>query len=308
MKPTQRLLFSFAAIATLAAALFGFHSRAAGQKTKHAHHPYDATGAINEPKLFAESILGASEEVYGPSFSPDGKTLYFAKRVNERKLEKIFVSRFEKNSWTSPQVAEFSGTYFDKEPFVSPDGRKIFFASRRPAPDNPARKDFDIWMVEKSGSSWSAPRNLGPTVNSAGYDNYPAVAANGNLYFGSVRDGGRGEGDLYVSRFVGGKYLPAENLGPIINTAENEADPYIAPDESYIIYSAEHTGGMGEGDLYISFRHGGAWTAPRSLGPKVNSADYEYTPLVSPNGKYLFFSRGWGRIYQIELSALDLKH
>jgi hypothetical protein len=306
MKSSVYVLFSL--IALTFAALVTLHPRAEGQKSKLASHPYDVASAVSEPKLFAEGVINTGEDVYGPAFSPDGRTLYFAKRVNERKLEKIFVSRFEKNSWTTPQVAEFSGTYFDKEPFVSPDGKKIFFASRRPTADNPAKKDFDIWMVEKGKQGWSAPLNLGPAVNSAGYDNYPAVAANGNLYFGSVREGGRGEGDLYVSRLAGGKYLAAENLGPIVNTAENEADPYIARDESYIIFSSERASGAGEGDLYISFRQNGAWTAPRSLGPKVNSADYEYTPLVSPNGKYLFFSRGWGKIYQIELSALDLKH
>ncbi|HEV7859607.1 MAG TPA: hypothetical protein VGO91_13390 [Pyrinomonadaceae bacterium] len=305
MKSSQRVALCIAVLVLLALVLFNSYAR--GQKKHQAHHPYDAAEAVNEPKLFAEGVINTGEDVYGPAFAPDGETLYFARRVNERKLEKIFVSRFEKGKWTTPQVTQFSGTYFDKEPFVSPDGKRIFFASRRPVEGNPDKKDFDIWMVEKTKEGWGEPRNAGPTVNSKGYDNYPSVAANGNLYFGSVREGGRGEGDLYVSRFVKGKYEAATNLGEIINTSENEADPYIAPDESYIIFSSERSTGMGEGDLYISFKRNGAWTAPQSLGPKVNSADYEYTPLVSPNGKYLFFSRGWGKIYQIEMSALNLK-
>ena len=92
-----------------------------------------------------------------------------------------------------------------------------------------------------------------------------------------------------------------------ISTSGNEADPYIAPDESYIIFSSVRAGGLGEGDLYISFNQKGKWTAPRSLGPTVNTSDYEYTPLVSPDKKHFFFSRGWGDIYQVELGALQLK-
>lgn len=274
---------------------------------KKSQHPYASVQPITEPKLFAEGIINIDGEEYGPTFTPDGKTIYFVRRINGRKMEHIFVSQFENGKWSAPVVAPFSGQYFDKEPFVSPDGKRIFFVSKRPLDPASEKKDFNIWVVEKTKTGWSAPQNLGPMVNSDGYDNYPAVAANGTLYFGSVRAGGQGDGDLYRSRLVKGKYTQAENLGDIINTAENEADPYIAPDESYIIYSADHKGGAGEGDLLISFNRNGKWTVPQSLGPKINTSEYEYTPLVSPDKKYLFFSRGWGKIYQIDMSALNLK-
>ena len=278
-----------------------FAALAYGQKDPP---PYAAKQAITEPRLFAEGVINLDGEEYGPALMPDGRTIFFARRLNNRKMEHIFVSRFENGKWCAAEVAPFSGQYFDKEPFVSPDGGKIFFASKRPIDAATQKKDFNIWMVEMTKNGWSAPQNLGPPVNSDGYDNYPAVSSNGTLYFGSVRAGGRGEGDLYRSRLVKGKYTQAENLGEVINTGENEADPYIAPDESYLIYSAERANGAGEGDLFISFQQSGKWSAPQSLGPKINTSDYEYTPLVSPDKKYLFFSRGWGRIYQIEMSAL----
>jgi Periplasmic component of the Tol biopolymer transport system len=281
-----------------------FASVTQGQKD---NSPYASAQVISEPQLFAEGVINIDGEEYGPTFMPDGKTIFFARRLDKRKMEHIFVSRFENGKWTAAEVAPFSGKYFDKEPFVSPDGKKIFFASRRPVDAASEKKDFNIWMVEKTKDGWSAPQNLGPMVNSDGYDNYPAVSKNGTIYFGSVRAGGSGEGDLYRSRLVKGKYTAAENLGNIINTAENEADPYIAPDESFIIYSAERANGAGEGDLFISFNKDGKWSAPQSLGPKINTSDYEYTPLVSPDKKYLFFSRGWGKIYQIDMSALNLK-
>lgn len=270
--------------------------------------PYGSDKPLPAAKLFAEGSINSTGDDYGPTFTPDGKTIFFVKRTNRQGAETIVSSSFEGGKWSAPQAAPFSGKGLDKEPFISPDGKRLFFASTR-LPDGSygKSKSFDIWMAERTGSGWSAPVNLGPMVNSPTYDNYPAVAANGNLYFASEREGGMGENDLYVSRYAGGRYEKAENLGETINTDDTDADPYIAPDESYIIFSSDRTGTLGEGDLYISFNQQGKWTAPRNLGPKVNTTDYEYTPLVSPDKKYLFFSRGWGDIYQIDLSALNMK-
>jgi|GEM_PF-189148 len=283
---------------------FGRHAQKAGGA-----HPYATAGAIHAPRLFAEGIVNTSADEYGPAFTPDGRTIYFTRRSADRKMEHIYFSRFDGGRWGEPQVAPFSGKYFDKEPFITPDGRKLFFSSTRPVePSAPARKDFNLWVVERTaaGASWGEARPLGAEVNSDTYDNYPAVAANGNLYFSSTRAGGQGSNDLYRARLVNGRYAPAENLASL-NTPKSDADPYIAPDESYIIISTTREGSYGEGDLYISFNAGDRWTTPRNLGAGVNSATYEYTPLVSPDGKYLFFSRGWGDIYQLDASALPLR-
>lgn len=146
---------------------------------------------------------------------------------------------------------------------------------------------------------------MGANVNSSGYDNYPSVAENGTLYFASVRIDGRKDNDLYRSRLVNGEYKAAENLGAAINTAATEADPFVAPDESYLIFSSDRKGGASaEGDLYISFNENGAWTEPQSLGKIVNTAEYEYTPLVFKDKFY--FSRGWGDIFEMPLKDLNL--
>jgi peptidoglycan/xylan/chitin deacetylase (PgdA/CDA1 family) len=281
---------------------------------RRAAHPYAADVPLLAPRLFAEGVVNTSADEYGPAFTPDGRTVYFAKRSADRKMEHIYFSRFDEGKWGEQQVAPFSGKYFDKEPFITPDGSKLFFSSTRPvSTDAPGRTDFNLWVVERTttataaaGANWGEPRPLGASVNSDTYDNYPSVAANGNLYFSSTRAGGRGSNDLYRARYVGGRYAPAENLASL-NTTESDADPYIAPDESYIIISTTREGTYGEGDLYVSFNVRGAWTTPRNLGAKINSPTYEYTPLVSPDGRYLFFSRGWGDIYQMDVSALPLR-
>jgi Tol biopolymer transport system component len=256
------------------------------------------------PRLFAEGIINAAGDDYNPTFTADGKIVYFTRRKDRKGNESIMVSNLEKGKWSEPKIASFSGKFYDKEPFVSPDGKRIYFASMRPN-GRDAKNNFDIWIVEKNANGWSEPVNL-TEINSDGYDNYPAVAADGTLYFSSKRQGSR-EIDLYRSRFINGKYQTPENLGDIINTDATEADPYVSPDQSYIIFSSDRNGGEGEGDLYVSFNRNGSWTVPQSLGKTINTAEYEYTPLVSPDGKTFYFSRGWGDIYEIEFKALNLR-
>jgi Tol biopolymer transport system component len=122
-----------------------------------------------------------------------------------------------------------------------------------------------------------------------------------------VRIEGRKDNDLYRSRLVNGKYQKAENLGDAINTGTTEADPFVAPDGSFLIICSDRPGSESEeGDLYVSFNRGGKWTVPQTLGKIVNTTEYEYTPLISPDGKTFYFSRGWGDVYQIDLAALNL--
>jgi Tol biopolymer transport system component len=262
-----------------------------------------------QPQLFADGIINTAADEYGPAFTPDGKTLYFTRRVSRQGPEYIYLSRLANGQWSKPEIAPFSGKHFDKEPFVSPDGSKLFFASLRPVNgvEKKNSRDFDLWVMEKTARGWGEPKPLPAPINSPNYENYPSVAANGTLYFASVREGGKGQNDLYRARLVNGKYSEAENLGDVINTPGTDADPYIAPDESYVIFCSSRPGGLGEGDLYISFNRRGTWTQPRSLGATVNTSEFEYTPLLSPDGKHLFFSRGWGEIYRIESRAVNLK-
>ncbi len=261
---------------------------------------------LPQAKLFAEGVINTEADEYGPAITPGGDTVYFTRRVNRRDSEFIYVSRLSNGKWSTPEVASFSGKYFDKEPFVAPDGNRIFFASLRPIegiePKN--RRDFNIWFVEKTASGWGEPKSVGTAVNSTAYENYPSVTAGGTLYFAGEREGGKGGNDLYRARLLNGKYEQVERLDSL-NTPNVDADPYIARDESYLIFCSDRSGGFGSGDLYISFNRNGRWTDPKNLGAAINTPEFEYTPLISPDGKRLFFSRGWGEIHYIDWKALD---
>jgi hypothetical protein len=248
----------------------------------------------------------------------------------------ILVSSLRVNArWTVPHVADFSGRYADYDPFVAPDGSRLFFISKRPVSGSDPRSDFDMWMVEKEGAGWGTARHLGATVNSDGDELYPAVASDGTLYFSSCgRADSRGRCDLYRSRLRDGHYQAPENLGDAVNTPASETDAYVAPDQSYLIFTGYgRTGAGNDGDLYLSTRQGDGWSEPRVLASGINTLAREYCPIVSPDGKYLYFTsqrgfpdlprgrgltypefrdslrsvgNGLGNIYRIPLAALGL--
>jgi Tol biopolymer transport system component len=261
------------------------------------------------PGVFAlgTTSLETRLETY-PTISPDRKTLFFSV-VNAAWTEgRILYSRFEHGAWTTPEAAPFSdGRSIYWESFISPDGKRMFFVSNRPPSSG-----MDIWVVERApGASWSAPVRLPEPVNSVAEDGSPCVTNSGTLYFKSLRAGGVGGSWLYRARLKDGRYTEVESLGAALRTTSGESEPYVAPDESYLIFiSQTRTGGRGGWDLWVSFRESDdAWTEPVNLGPDINTADDDYGPRVTPDGKYLFFTRERrGRtmdIYWVSASVLD---
>ena len=243
-----------------------------------------------EPQLFGENVISTADDESHPAFTLDGKTLYFLKNTPSFNHWTIVVSREQDGKWSTPEVAPFSGQFADADPFITLDGERMFFISTRPV-NGKAKEETDIWMMKRNGPEagagirWSEPEHLA-AVNSEASEWFPTVSKNGNLYFGSERPGGKGRCDLYCSRLVDGKYQTPENLGEPINTAANEVEPFIAPDESYIIFAG--TGlpeSRGAYDLYVSFRRENGWMKPTNLGDKINSTGWDFSPKVSPDGK-----------------------
>ena len=261
------------------------------------------------PIVFAPNLVSNEKSELNAVFSPDGKEFYFAKRRGDDAMAS-FVVRQENGVWGRPQMLTLAGDYSFVDMFVSPDGRRLFFCSNRPLDGKgQAREDHDIWVATRTEAGWGEPVNLGETVNSARNDYYPTLTAKGDLYFSSRRDGGKGRNDIYRARLVDGRFQGPENLGAPINTEAAEYDPFITPDESTLIFASTRSGGLGNSDLWISFRGAdGSWSEPRNLGAPINTPHLEYTPMLSPDGKYLFFTSGRGGaddIYWVEAGVID---
>ncbi len=260
------------------------------------HHPNAGTLADTIPvELFQPGLVSTPLDELNAAFTPDQKDLFWS--VNSvqgaQGMGVIVVShRGAGGNFGKPEVASFSGQYSDYDPFVTPDGKKLFFISNRPkgaATWNP--QDFDIYVVERQGSGWSEPQPVGAPVNSDAPEYYPSVAANGDLFFSTTRPGSKSF-DIFRSKLVDGRYQDPENLGEAVNGTANtaEIDNYVAPDESFIVFAAGRPGGIGSQDLYVSFNQNGSWTPSQLLPLGINSTAREYTPIGSPDGKYLYFT------------------
>jgi len=256
--------------------------------------------AYSQAHIFEEGVISTGDYETHPAFSPSGDTLYFLKGLPDANFFSICVAFKRNGKWIRPEVAPFSGQYTDADPFVTKDGKALYFVSNRPVHNGePVKPDWDIWRVDIGGGGWGKPVHLDSTINSSSSEYFPTIADNGNLYFGSGRKGGRGRSDIYVAKWIDGRFAEPENLGDSINTTDNEYEPYIAPDESYLIFMATYPNGISNADLFISRRINGVWEKARRLPEPINSSATEWGGKMTRDGKYLFFGSSRNRINDV---------
>jgi Tol biopolymer transport system component len=294
-------------------------------------------------EIFAPEIISTDLDESCGSFSPDGQTFYFVRRGAYTTLPPISLicfSELRAGKWTHPEVAPFSGIYLDASPCFSPDGKRLFFSSRRPTKSNPSGRDWNIWFADKIDDHWSDPQELGEPINTAKNDTNPAIAADGTIYFASDRDSAPGYFHIYRAHLTNGKYEQPEKLGPEINSGDAETNPYISPDQKILIFASYRKDNLSGGgnhydraDLYVSVNRDGHWTRARHLEHGINTTASEGNPTMSPNGKWFYFTsersafeipmkeklttaswqdrqrvieNGVGNIYRIPAEALEL--
>jgi len=205
-----------------------------------------------EPELFAPGIVSTAGGEWSSTFTPDGTTFLFGYRGEPHG---ILIMEEIDGRWSEPRLAPFSAGHPEYDLNFSPDGGMLYFTSARPgmAPEGEERSS-DLWVAVRGENGWGDAVNLGEPVNTALSELYPSVTEDGTLYF-----------------FV--------------------FDPFIAPDESYIIFASDRPDGFGGGDLHVSFRQDdGTWGAAINLGSTINSPQTDFCPSVTKDGKYLFFS------------------
>ncbi len=257
------------------------------------------------PKVFAPGIISTDEFEFGSVFSKDGKTFYYA--VDLGGYYEIRTSTFKNGKWTDPKVLLGDGKYTYNDPMLNPEEDRLYFISNRPLSGKGERKDVDIWYVEKTKRGWSDPINVGEPINTGRNEYYISFTSEGDMYFSSEKDdqGLKGNFNIYKSSQIKGEFQEAVMLPKEINGRAYEADVFIAPDESYIIFAAQRRSSLGSGDLYISFKNeDGLWTQSKNMGPQINNETNQFCPFVTADGKYLFYS-GRGNIYWVSTGIFE---
>jgi hypothetical protein len=236
-----------------------------------------------ESEIFASDIISTGKYELNAVFSPDYLEFYFSIRVLTGQIV-IMHMKYIDNQWTEPEVVSFSGQYSDADPFITHDNKWMYFVSMRPINDSNEPKDYDIWRSKRLENGWGEPECLDTTVNSKFTDVYPTLTKEGTLYFSSGRDNASHGRDIFCSKMKGDSFEQAIRLGGSINDFR-EGDVFISPEEDYLIVSRK-----GNGGLVISFKEGENWSEPMDMGKQINLTGYEYCPMISPDGKFLFFT------------------
>jgi len=258
---------------------------------------------------FAPGIVSTGKG-FTVTFSPTGQDVYFTARDETSTAAKpplhIYHSRFEQGFWGKATALEFSSPQWsDLDPFVTPDGRRMFFVSTRPAPGKDAPKpDMDIWYSELQNDAWAQPQWIAE-VNSTAKEGSPSLDIHNNLYFFSDRGSEANQNSIYVSHWQAGHFSPPEKLPAEINAGPSDTSPWIARDGKTLLFYSTRPGGYGKADLYVSFWKHGSWSKAQNLGSVVNTDDFEYNPSVSRDGRTFYFGRN-GKIYFVALGALKV--
>ncbi|MHA2099077.1 MAG: T9SS type A sorting domain-containing protein [Candidatus Kariarchaeaceae archaeon] len=242
------------------------------------------------PVRFPPASLLANDDWFwhgSPVFSPDLMEMYWAKYTiypTYQRIELAFVE-VEDTQWTQLQIPLFADlNYGENNPGFSESGDTLYFISTRPG-------GF-IFYVSRTPTGWSQPVSLNIPLrpNSATGWQF-SITRDKTIYFEIWANNGSSPPDIYRTKYVNGQYTIPENIGMSVNTDGNEFNPYVDPDERFLIFVTNRPGGYGLHDLYLSSRNqDGTWSDPINLGPEINSDQDDAAPYISPDGLYFFFN------------------
>ncbi|CAM1359623.1 WD40-like Beta Propeller Repeat [Tenacibaculum sediminilitoris] len=263
------------------------------------------------PKLFLPELFNGLPNVRDFSMSKNENEFYFTVESYLKEYSFIAYSKKVNNKWQKPEVVSFSGQYKDLEPFLSPDGLKLFFASNRKNNDSgEVKKDMDIWYVTRKSLSdnWSNPINIGSTINTSANEFYPSVTEKGDLFFTAEYENSKGKEDIYVSRLINSVYTKPIPLDSGVNSEKYEFNAFVAPDESFIIFTSYgRKDDLGRGDLYISKKGGNNEWLPASHLSSANSNKLDYCPFVDLQTNTLYFTSNPSSVAKVLPKKMTLK-
>lgn len=266
---------------------------------------------------------------YAPSISADGKTMIFTSRRSDTKggavdkagdhkyFEDIYIASWDSvaKEWGKayPIEGNINTEGHDASLSISPDGNEIYIYRND---GNLYIGDIFVSKKSKNSGKWGIPKPLDKPINSSFFESSTSLSADGNkLFFVSERPGkknnAQGKGDIYVVEKIS-KTMWGEpkNLGPTINTPEDEIAVFIHPDGKTLFFSSKGHLSMGGYDVFMSIYNekDNTWTAPQNLGYPINTVNDDVHFVLNIDGKTAYYSNekkeGMGEqdIYKIDMS------
>ena len=271
--------------------------------------PKDETESAVEP--FNNDLL-ATDNVFRGTFAPDGRTFFFFRQVGPNEDFRIFESRLVDGRWSRPIRVSLGGEFSDLYPTITPDGRRMIFASYRPAPgDTTSHKNAHLWYADRQGDTWTTPVFMGKASFLGHYNHAPIALADGSVFFAATTPDWRTQ-RTYLTRWNGREYSTPEPYELADRWKGWRSDVAIwsarpSPDGSFALIEVSQLNAEQKrlpADLYVSFKRGADWSDPQPLCGGVNSGATENFAMVSPDMKQLVFVRDFSGFYRADLSKV----
>lgn len=273
-----------------------------------------------------ESINSPNDD-YAPSISADAKTMIFTSRRPDTKgggtddeydrkyYEDIYISTWDEggNAWSqaAPIKGSLNSEGHDASLSISPSGKEIYLYKNITG----ETRSGDIFLSKLSTSGkWSTPKAFDSPINSSYFESSACISPdNKTLFFVSERKGGIGNGDIWmvkkINRTTWGEPV---NMGPMINTIEDEISVFLHPDGKTLFFSSRGHNSMGGYDIFKSTLENNIWTPPVNLGYPINTVGDDLHFVLTADNKTAYYSSynpsGLGErdIYRIDMSAYPI--
>ena len=265
------------------------------------------TPPCDTPVVFAPGIVSTKNLEHSAAiFSSDGKETYWVSGENlnsNNYIQRLWYMQRINNRWTKPEKIQLTPDSIGISGiFLSADNNTLYFSAKTNNVGNDGVNpnnwmqyyNYDIWQVNRKEQGWSTPVNISPTINTRYLQSTPSLTNTNTIYFLSYLDGVKSGCGIFKSELKKGAYTKPIALPACINSVEaQDWTPFIAPDDSYIVFSSYREGQTGSGDLYISFHNieNDTWSEAINMGIPINTRRQERFPYVTSDGKYLFFTR-----------------
>ena len=260
------------------------------------------------PQNLGDSVNSPRSEYY-PSITINDSLFVFTRRGDGFREDFFESTILDKGKYSAAKLIDGDINYEPSKGAIniSHDGEWLLFAGYN---FRNGFGDFDLYISYYTPTGWSEPENLGRSINTEAWESSPSISPDKRaLYFSSNRPGGFGGKDLYVSyRQPNGRWAPAVNMGPTINTGGDELAPFIHADNQTLYFTSDGLPGYGNSDMFLC-RKGpnNQWSLPENLGFPINTIESEGSLFVAADGKTCFYasdrsdSRGGLDIYTFEL-------
>jgi outer membrane protein OmpA-like peptidoglycan-associated protein len=261
-------------------------------------HPF--SGLVNSKYTEYNPVVSADESVMAfTALRPNtGKT-----RSGDKFIEEIYISYNQSGSWTEPKVVTVASEYNIGTAGMSADGQKmlIFMGG--------IDDEGSLFQINKAGDNWSKPSILANTINSKFLESTASITPDGKvIYFASNRQGGLGGLDIWrIEMKSAGVWSAPVNLGPGINSKDNEDAPFIHPDQKTLFFTSDGHNTMGGRDIFQTKLINNKWIKPENMGYPVNTTanDNYFTMIADGTRAYFSSDRKGGQgaqdIYYLEM-------